>query len=136
MARLKLKNIINFNSCPMGSFAKKKWPFLRQIRQKAWVMLEFISIFLYFFEKIFWTNSRDFFFLGHVAKFSFPDLGHVATIHGSTPGVSNSFFFSWALRTGYYVQQCIFLFNFFFEINVVTIEMITKIVKKSSLGVL
>ena len=39
-------------------------------------------IYLYFFEKFFWTNSRDFFFLGHVAKISFPDLGHVATIHG------------------------------------------------------
>ena len=64
----------------MGSFAKKKWPFLRQIRQKAWVMLEFICIFL----KNFFGQTREiFFFLGHVAKFSFPDLGHVATIHGN-----------------------------------------------------
>ena len=67
----------------MGFIAKKKVAFLRQIRQKAWAILENICIFLKKFENFFWTNSRDFFFLlGQGPKISVLDLGQVATIHG------------------------------------------------------
>jgi hypothetical protein len=66
----------------MGFIAKKKVAFLRQIRQKAWVILENICIFLKKFENFFWTNSRDFFLLGQGPKISVLDLGQVATIHG------------------------------------------------------
>ena len=63
----------------MGSFANQKLTFSRQTCEKGWVMIEF---FLVFGKIIFWTNSRDFFLVGHGSKISNHVLGRFATIYG------------------------------------------------------
>jgi hypothetical protein len=67
----------------MGFIAKKKVSFLRQIRQKAWAILENICIFLKKFENFFGQTREIFFLLGQGPKISVLDLGQVATIHGT-----------------------------------------------------
>jgi hypothetical protein len=63
-------------------FISKKSGILRQIRQKAWAMLENICFFLKKFENFFWTFARFFFLLGQGPKISVLDLGQVSTIRG------------------------------------------------------
>jgi hypothetical protein len=67
----------------MGFIAKKKVAFLRPIRQKAWVILENICIFLKKFENFYGQTREIFFLLGQGPKISVLDLGQVSTIHGS-----------------------------------------------------
>jgi hypothetical protein len=72
----------------MGFIAKKKVAFLRQIRQKAWAILEFFCKNL----KIFFGQTREIFFLlGQGPKISVLDLGQVATIHGISQSLTDFF---------------------------------------------